>query len=289
MTKAYILLIHKNPEQVLRLITRLDDPESSFFIHIDKKADAKSFQNLKSYPKNKIHYIERHNGRWGGVGIVLATIAALKKIKETGGSYDRIILLSGQDYPLKSNAYIDEFLQRSEHSIFMTTFSALPIANWDNGGYNRIYDYYFGLRKPHLYLNRIFNAVKDLIPPFRKTIPYDLTVYAGSQWWIIDFYALNYILSFLETHPKLISFFKYSLLSDEMFFQTILLNADDPKLLKSIKNDNVRLIVIPEKGIHPIIWTDKDAEILLNSSALFARKFDVTVNSSILSVLDMVN
>jgi hypothetical protein len=38
---AYIVLSHSLLEQTLRLACRLNTDESSFFIHVDKKADAR--------------------------------------------------------------------------------------------------------------------------------------------------------------------------------------------------------------------------------------------------------
>jgi len=38
MKIAYIILAHKNPDQIKRLVLRLNTEGTSFFIHIDKKA-----------------------------------------------------------------------------------------------------------------------------------------------------------------------------------------------------------------------------------------------------------
>ncbi|MXV16707.1 beta-1,6-N-acetylglucosaminyltransferase [Hufsiella ginkgonis] len=285
MRKAYIILVHKNPEQVYKLVKQLDDDRSEFFIHIDIKVNAGAFRNLREFG-TKLYFTEREDGRWGGPGIVKATVNALEKVREAGKLYDRVILLSGQDYPLKTNRYIDDFLSNAAHSVFMTTFSALPVAGWDNGGLNRIYDYYLGLKWHHLYLNKGINLLKKVLPFLRKKVPYDLKVYAGSQWWIIDMYALNYILDYLRDNKRFSRFFRYSLLADEMFFQTILLNAADDRLLNSIENDNKRLIVIPTGDMHPTTWKKEDIQLLLASNALFARKFDTEVDPEILRLLD---
>ena len=44
MTKAYIILAHKNPAQVNRLIKQLDDKFSEFFLHVDKNANIEGFK-----------------------------------------------------------------------------------------------------------------------------------------------------------------------------------------------------------------------------------------------------
>jgi hypothetical protein len=37
MKKAYIILAHKQPELLYKLVEKLDANQSTFFIHIDKK------------------------------------------------------------------------------------------------------------------------------------------------------------------------------------------------------------------------------------------------------------
>lgn len=48
----YIILAHKNPQQVLRLIDRLNTFQCNFYIHIDKGVDIApfiiAFSNLKN-------------------------------------------------------------------------------------------------------------------------------------------------------------------------------------------------------------------------------------------------
>ena len=39
MKKNYLILSHKNPQQVCRLINRLDDGTSEFFVHVDLKSN----------------------------------------------------------------------------------------------------------------------------------------------------------------------------------------------------------------------------------------------------------
>jgi len=46
MEKNYIILVHENPQQLLRLIKALDDNKSFFYIHVDKKVDIQDFKEL---------------------------------------------------------------------------------------------------------------------------------------------------------------------------------------------------------------------------------------------------
>ena len=47
----YIILTHKSPIQLERLISRLDDQDSTFFVHIDLKTDIEQFKYLQKENK----------------------------------------------------------------------------------------------------------------------------------------------------------------------------------------------------------------------------------------------
>ncbi|MEN9488081.1 MAG: hypothetical protein RL494_346, partial [Bacteroidota bacterium] len=74
MHKNYIILAHKNPGQILRLIQKLNDDSSSFYIHIDINSDAKSFEAILSELPNVNFIKNRESGTWGDLGIVKATV-----------------------------------------------------------------------------------------------------------------------------------------------------------------------------------------------------------------------
>jgi hypothetical protein len=285
MEKAYIVLVHRNPEQVYRLIKRLDDGHSTFFVHIDKKVKLSNFDSLANF-QDKVQYVKREDGKWGGFGIVQATLNGMEAVQSSGIAYRRISLISGQDYPLKSNRHLDEVLKTAEKSVFVQTFGPLPIAHWKEGGLVRIQRYFFGLKPYQIYLAKGINFPVRKLPFLRKKAPYGLTIYGGSQWWTMDAYALTYVLDYIRTHPKLKAFFKYALLSDEMFFQTILGNAKDPELLKRIENNNKRFLTIPKGKQHPLTIVKADLPNLLASDAFFARKFNPDEDAEIFDLLD---
>src|SRR5579875_2468449 len=118
MEKAFIILAHKNPEQVARLISSLDDHHSTFFLHLDKKIKSAPFINAVA-DNNNVVIVKNEYTFWGGFGIVQATLNAMKSAMNHYQNFDFISLISGQHYPIKSNAYINNFLCSSSYSIFM--------------------------------------------------------------------------------------------------------------------------------------------------------------------------
>jgi hypothetical protein len=55
MKIAHLVLAHKNPQQLERMLEALDHPQCDFFIHLDKKADISQFIYLGK--KGKIFFV----------------------------------------------------------------------------------------------------------------------------------------------------------------------------------------------------------------------------------------
>ncbi|NJO94264.1 MAG: beta-1,6-N-acetylglucosaminyltransferase [Hydrococcus sp. RM1_1_31] len=125
MNFAYLILAHKNPDQLIRLIRRLQDRDSSFFIHLDRKSGEKSYsqlvEGLKDVPN--LYFVKRYRCYWGAFNIVKATIALIDRLIESGVNFDYAFLLSGQDYLIKKNAEIKKYIARNNGKEFIESFS----------------------------------------------------------------------------------------------------------------------------------------------------------------------
>ena len=287
MEKAYIILAHQNMEQLNRLIKRLDDNSSTFFVHIDKKSPHIDLSSL-FWLKNKVHFIKRINTQWAGFSLVQATLNAMQVIKNIKREFGSITLLSGQDYPIKSNEYINDFLRHSEKKILIEYFEMPNYEKWSpGGGMYRLNKYFFGLKEYQLFLSRSVNFLAGNFPFLQRRQPDNLKPYAGSQWWMMDMYALNYILDYIKKNPGYSIFHKATFAPDELFFQTILLNATDERIRKSILNDNKRFVRWQNSSLsHPEFLQRKDVPAMLNSDGLFARKLSLADHPEMFDIID---
>lgn len=307
----YIILAHKNSHQLKRLVTTLNEKWVSFYIHLDINVDIKPFQKaLKDIPNTYfLNKIERKNGTWGDIGIVEATINALKKIL-ADNSEGYCILLSGQDYPLRSNENIQHFLSKNRNHNFITAFP-LPNLHLDQGGMPRITRYKInksGKRGHFLFLPSIFEAEfynketlgklnflrksgkwQDIFQVVKKRkFPKDLKPYAGGQWWALNILTIKKILKFIENHPEYLEYHRYSLLPDEMFFQSIIIYLENSNL-SEISNSLTYVNWERPLGPLPVTFNKVDFEELREASKdhLFARKFDIKMDEEILNLLDI--
>ncbi len=287
MDKAYIILAHKNVEQVIRLINRLDDDSSTFFVHLDKKYTGWQ-SDMFSEMGNKVHLVRRTKASWAGYSIVEATLRSMRAVKAFNKNFDVITLLSGQDYPIKSNEYIDRFFLNADRRILMEYYEMPNYKKWPpGGGMYRFEKYFFGLKFYELFSSRATNFLSGIITFLKRTHPAHLRPYAGSQWWTIDMHALNYILNFVSNNPGFSNYHKYTFAPDEVFFQTILLNASDERIIKSITNDNKRFLSWKtHSNSGPDILRSEDLNDIMDSDALFARKLDLFVDPHLFDLID---
>ena len=282
-------MAHRYPAQLFRLIERLNDGQSQFFIHIDKTAEFSQFQIVKAFG-DIVQFIERVDSKWGGFGSVQASLNGLKAVKNSGKSFDRILLLSGQDYPIKSNHNINEFFKTSPHSVFVDYFPIPNYKKWpgsDRGGWYRVDKYYIGLKWHEFFRSKSMNLLSTYLPFLRRKIPGGMKPFTGSQWWSVDEYAMNYILDYDAKHPEYRAFHQYTFVPDELYVHMILGNSKDEKIMKSLTPTNKRFMIWEKPdSTHPNTLRTKDLAAMKASDHLFARKFDAGVDAEIFDLID---
>ena len=119
MKFAYLLLVHGNFNLLKELIGTLDSVDNDIFIHLDLKAgtiDTTPFEDIAKYSK-VIFINKRVDVKWGHISIVEATFNLLEESLK--GNYDYYHLLSGVDFPIKSNSYIKYFFLRNNGKEFV--------------------------------------------------------------------------------------------------------------------------------------------------------------------------
>lgn len=278
MRIAYIVTAYKNPDQAVRLIRRLNADDVHFFVHVDKKTDESVYAQIVA-PLNElpnVHFLARHRCDWGGFGHVKATIKGIAEIVRRGLEPDYVILLTGQDYPLVTNAAMKEFFARNNGASFLSHFP-LPSKEWEGGGIPRIDRWHIRIRGRHY-------AVSGRRLSIERHMPLDLRPFGGSSYWCLSWRCVDYVNRFILENPSYIRFFRYVDVPDEIFFQTILLNSP---LRETVVDDDLRYIHWQDwNDARPAILGREDFEAVMSSGKLFARKFDTTHDGQILDMID---
>lgn len=299
MKLAYIILAHKNPEQLTRLISRLNRETSSFFVHIDQATNEETYgqmvKQLSLFPN--VYFLKRYHTYWGSFNLVKATFEGIKELFKTAIDFDYVMFLSGQDYPIKSNAQIEQFLSKNLGKEFIEYYP-LPCENWENENFtinvDRIecwfingklvkHDFIALPENPSLKL-RVFLTLCSLlirlnILPRKRKFPEGFQPFCGSAFWCLSKNCAEYINNFIQQNPAFINFFKFAGIADEVFFQTIILNSP---FKEQVIKDDLKYVVWPG----PAILAKNNLENLKNSSDLFARKFDTAIDAEVLDLID---
>ncbi|MFV0197387.1 beta-1,6-N-acetylglucosaminyltransferase [Empedobacter falsenii] len=262
MKKIILIQAHKDLECINDLINQLDYENFEIYLHID----AKSTININEvHPKARI-VKNRININWGEFSQVEATLSSLKQINEEQTDYSHIILISGQDFPLKSNREIDEFLNLNLNENYIQYFLIPKEGKFANYQWRYTRRHYPKNEKFLRKINNVLIRMGIFNIDGRKLLP-NYKYYSGSQWWILTKDAIEYVLK--ESTPKMLNYFKYVFCSDEMYFQILLLNSDKKF---SITNDTLKFMKWEEFN-HPKDLDINELDEIFNSPKnLFCRK-----------------
>ncbi|HEY0297722.1 MAG TPA: beta-1,6-N-acetylglucosaminyltransferase [Arachidicoccus sp.] len=268
---AYFILVHRLPNQFKRLFNAIYEPGNSYLIHIDKKAsdELKKEINLFLQPFANAYIMQSENVVWGGYSMVQAELDGMKYLLDKDAEWDYFINLSGQDYPLKSQKIIRQFLTENNGK------SYLKAAEQE-------------LNRPET-MNRIenhFEELEDCISDitYERSFMEDVIPYIGGQWMILTRMCCEFICHSSEV-KRFEDYYFNTLIADESFFQTVLMNTSFDGIL--INDDKRAIIWIPVGDIklRPKTFTKEDLNFLHLGENLFARKFDDNVDGTIIDAM----
>jgi hypothetical protein len=276
MKIAVLMLIHKNEQQVIKLIKHLSI-DFDIYIHIDKK------YKIELQPQNRVFFYKKYKTFWGSINIIKATLLLLSEAAKK--SYNRYLLISGMDLPLKTNSEIISFFHNNDQEYIET--EKLPREFWDdeNGGFDRVLKYWPLLKKREdktlfsrgVYkLKRFFSFVISEI--HKRPLDYDF--HGGSQWFNITHKCAIKIFEYLNTDKKYLQRFRLTYCPDELFFQTLINMLD-----LDVDNNSLRYVDWKAGPEYPRILRKEDYKDIINSGNLFARKFDPVVDNDIINLI----
>jgi len=275
---AHLILAHRAPTQLARLVDRIKHPEATIFIHIDLNCNIQSFTEPLAHKQGVIFLKKRQRIQWGGFSMVKATLMALNEIQTHATNFSHINLLSESDYPLTPVSDFHAFLSKNPTQSFLE-FEQQGTQWWDEAR-SKVLRYHLTdsrFRGKHL-LEKIINQI---LP--KRSVPMGATYVGRSQWFTLYTEHVNYIRQFVIDHPEWARYFKYTWGADEIFFHTILFNSPHKNHLV---NNNLRYIDWSENTPSPKILTKADWLPMTSSGKFFARKFDISIDASILDELD---
>lgn len=288
MKHAFCVLAHADPYCLESLIGLLDYEGNDIYLHMDKKSPVSLERGLATR-RSGLHIIpvgSRIDVNWGGLSQVKAEIL-LFKTALSNGVYDYIHLVSGADLPLKSQKELHEFFSSKTPGSNFVAFSEGEEIKKNVDFKTRFY-HLFVEKQRYRRDGNVWHLVQDFSAKFirkaflalQKAIGYrrewkDLEIKKGSQWVTVSADFAKYLV---EKEEYILKKFRGVICADEIFLQTMLFNSP---FASSIVNDNLRKIDWTRGA--PYVWHKEDSQELMDSDALFARKFSSQTDSEIIN------
>lgn len=287
MKHAYLILAHNEFEVLNYLITALDHEDNDIYIHFDKKV---SDIPLINYTKSRVFILEeRVDVRWGDVSMIEAELNLFRTARGVRG-YQYYHLLSGVDFPLKTQEYIHEFFKVNNGFEFIgysqgdldkelcrkiCYYHLFPKEFKDNKNFKSFL--IRGIRSLFISIQRLINFKRYNLKHLKK----------GPQWVSVSDGFVGFLLS---QQKEILKKYKYTFCSDEVYIQTICWNSAFKERIYNLSNSIEgckREIKWKSNNIEN--WTQKDIPYLLSSGSLFARKFNFKSIPIIEEIINTIN
>ena len=268
---AYLILAHKNPGQLRKLIALLDDPRNDIFVHVDRKTPFRPEDWTRTCRHSGLYFLERRlRINWGGVSIMRCELALLEAAAARG-RYDYYHLLSGMDLPIKDQDTIHAFFDEHSGAEFINFWEMKD----DTG--DRFHYYTLFPEGARNFLTHFLNdTFKSLQKAVGHSINKDVDFRSASQWFSITDELARYVISKKDWLEKV---FRHTCLCDEIFLATLVWNSP---FREKVYQGDMRFIDWSGNGRHPRTFRMEDWDSLMSSPQFWARKFDESIDSGII-------
>ena len=294
---AVLLMVHGTPSGFGRLLNRLNHPDITVFVHVDRKFPVAPFEKEAAH-LSRVQFLpdaERCIVNWGGRSQVDAQLQLKRAAMSNSISFDRFLSLTGADYPICTNETLlanigsveGEIIRIDRKITYLTDNKISPLSLHD-----------IRLLNPRNHHGMTQKFLRLLLGGFRKfrfgRLPQNMTIVHGSASYCLTRAAIQEILRWHSYSHVLYNSLRFSFSSDEIYFHTILYNSGFTFTQNyiDISSEGGNLY-----GLHYIDWSEEVesppkvlgsedmARIRSTMGALFVRKIDPS-DSSFLDLLD---
>lgn len=272
---AFCLMVHDNPSKIRDFSKLLKSFGHDVFIHLDatvQNADREFYISTVCQGGEDIKFVSAVKCEWGSWNLVEGVLNLLTEVVKVGVTYTHVQLLSGADLPTQNLEHFRHFLTRNPNVDFIETVD-ISVSKWAIHGPERERFIYYFPYNWRLQRGR-FNLAFNLQRWFRvnRRIPCGINPRLGSQWWTLRLSTCQKILNFLEKHPEVEQYFKYTLIPDECFFQSLV-----PRLINPLEivPRSLTLYKFTPYG-KPFVFYDDHFDWLTEEPFFFIRKVSPT-------------
>ena len=270
---AFILLCHKNPAAIVTQANQLTAAGDYIAIHFDGSASADDYRIIQDglADNPSVTFAKRRvKCGWGEWSLIEATLNAVKAAEEAFPRATHFYMVSGDCMPIKSASYAHRMLD-TNYVDYIESYDFFD-SNWIKTGFREerlIYRHYFNERTQKWRFYTSLHLQQKL--NITRTIPDDVQMMIGSQWWCLRRQTIEAILDFAKARKDVMRFFKTTWIPDETFFQTLVRHLVPGR---EIENRTLTFLMFSDYGM-PITFYNDHYDLLLAQDGLFARKISV--------------
>jgi hypothetical protein len=275
-TVAVVVLSHRGSAQIARLVSRLQDGgDVVVAIHHDPSGEP-----LRLRPSSSVVLVpDPVPCPWGRLSRTEAIRRSLEWLRANVPTLSWALVISGQDYPIRTMASIEAELAAAPCDAFIRHF---PL---DGDPAEDVHRWQTRTRQRYIYRRRLPGTFRSVRLPWPRRLPFNdgVRLYSGEQWVNLSVPAIDKLLHSPLQEP-LLRYLRWAPLPDEVAVVTLALNGK-PDL--TVLNDRKRYLRWPQPGAkHPAIISPEDLPELRTSSAFFARKVDLGAWPEVCDALD---
>ncbi|MBQ7593943.1 MAG: hypothetical protein IJU48_06275 [Synergistaceae bacterium] len=261
---AYLIVAYTDPEHLKCLVSELTK-HADVFIHINKLSDIKPFiETFADFQSiHRVKFIDkRYRVHWAGYSILKATFELLDNALATE-NYDRVILLTGQDFPVKSSVELQKFFADNRETNYIN-------AGVYDAEHHPLLPYFMNYDiKP---LRKILNGLRRFFPILSRRKHPNYIEYRGRKFylkgtapkWAITGECAKYLLDFYKNNPGFNRIMKFLFAPDDFYAATV------------IYYSRFQASIFSEKSIFYYFYGELDIskfDEIISSGCLYAKKF----------------
>lgn len=301
MRICYFIQNHRAASQLTRLVSALRrfQPNALILIGHDEFAGLATATEIRRAVEADVFPL-REPCRRGYFSLIQPYFDALERLARQGVSYDWIVYLSGQCYPVQPLKRFEERLATGDADGFLRFWEAWnPDNPWGRASQGvRRYGYQYrdvpGCPPQALRILRPLNGIQSRAHVhltygprvgWRRPAPFGpgLVCYGGRQWTTLSRACAEHVLEESRARPELMEWFRHTLCPDEAVVQTLLVNCGRFRLV----DDDLRYVdFVGGRRGHPRTLTVADLPEITGGRYYFARKLDLETDPELFDRLD---
>lgn len=286
MKQAVLILLHKDIEQVARLVGYFQGC-CDIFLHVDK--DCRLSVEERNYLvslRGVVAVYQKYHVNWAGFSMLKTEMFLLRKAMGLS-KFRYVHLLSGSDYPIKPLSHFLEFFGSSDKEF--VSCRHLPNPGTDRNTFSRLqYIFLADYLKVRCDSDaeRLWILARKLANyGIRRRVPDEFQhLYNGSQWFSLTRKTVSLLIEYTNCHPSFYHRMRFSYAPEETYVNTVVRNLVKEE---NVSVSNLRYIRWPfVNAQHPTVLGERDFFAVATSEAMFMRKVDCHSGSPFLCRVD---